>query len=332
VPALMPTPEAPAAEGLNLVEQNAQLADRWLKGHGGWVRILRNTLVAYVEQAGSRMAAALSYYSIFVGGPVLLLTLVLGSALFGEEATREAVTQVLQRMLPQGSAEAAEVAQQMVRTSTPTASLALVVGIFSLLGFTRALATSINVTLNTEGTEPFRRTFVVGPVLLLAVFGLLWGAWALRFLIEVVEAGTGMAASRMADFLLGAVAPLLLAIVYFAIILTVIPRVQLSRSEVMVPAVLGAVLWEAARHLFGWLVESGSTYLRVFGPLGGVVALLGWVYVSSAILVLTGQLAWAYSMERRGRGRSAAFAPKEAGLAGWRRPFHGDNAVNEDSG
>jgi membrane protein len=276
------------------------------------------------------MAAALSYYSIFVGGPVLVLTLLLGSAVFGEPATREAVLNVVERALPPGSDDAAEIAQRVVRTSAPTASLALVAGLLSLFGFTRALATCINVTLRTEGTEPFYRPFLVGPLLVLAVFGLLWGSWAFRFALDLLQVATGYATSGLAELLIRGLLPLLLATSYFGIILAVVPRTQLSRAEVVVPAVLGATLWEAARHVFGWLMGSESAYLRVFGPLGGVVALLAWVYTSSAILVITGQLTWAYAMERRGRGRIAAAAPREAGLDGWIRPLHGDNAVNED--
>ena len=90
--------------------------------------MLRNTAVAYVEQAGSRMAAALSYYSIFASGPVLLLTIVLGSVLFGEQATKEAVTQVVQRALPPGADAATRIAERMVQASTPTISLALLAG------------------------------------------------------------------------------------------------------------------------------------------------------------------------------------------------------------
>jgi membrane protein len=325
---ILSSPPEIASESIERIEQNALAADRWIRRRGGWVRILRNTVIGYVEQAGSRMAAALSYYSIFVGGPVLVLTLLVGSALFGEEATREAVTEVVGRVLPP-DAEGADVARQIVRTSTPTASMALLIGVSSLLGFTRALATSLNVTLNTSGVEPFKRTFLVGPLLLFAVLGLLWGAWSFKLLVELVQAATGAPASELAEFLVTALVPLLLAIGYFVIILAVVPRTQLSRSEVLVPATLGAILWESARHIFGWLVRSDSTYLRVFGPLGGVVALLGWVYLSSAILVLTGQLAWAYAMERRGRGHLAGDAPRQAGLEGWTQPFVGDNAVNE---
>ena len=330
-PTLTRPPEPPALEeAVRRVTRNAVEADLRVQQGGGWVRILRNTVAGYYGQAGGRMAAALAYYSILVGGPVLVLTLALGSALFGEEVTRQAVSLLLQRFLPPGAGEVAEIAGQVVQTSKPTTGLAVVAGLGALLGFTRALAASVNVALKAEGAEPFQRTFLVGPLLLVAVVGLLWGAWAFELLLDVIQLATGSATSLPARWLLGGLAPLVLATLYFAIILAVVPRVRLTRGEVLVPALFGALLWEATRHLFGWSIAGESVYARVFGPLGGVVALLAWVYLSSAILILTGQFAWAYAMERRGRGRLAGAAPRQAGLERLMRPFDGDNCVNED--
>ena len=302
---------------------------RRVRVRGGWLRVLRNAVVGFYNQAGTRMAAALSYYSMLVAGPTLLLTLWVGTLLFGEEATREAVAQIVSRALPPNAGGANEVASEVVQHSTPAAGLAILAGIFSLFGFTRALTTSLNVTMNAEGREPLHRTAIVAPLLLVAVFGLLWGAWALRLAIDVVEVAAGTTDDSVFGYLLEGLVPLLLAAVYFSIILSVVPRVQLTRVEVLLPSALGALLWESSRRLFGWLVGSESSYLRLFGPLGGLVALLGWVYVSSAILVLIGQFAWAFSMERRGRGRLAAELPSEAGLSGRVPPHEADNMVNE---
>ena len=286
--------------------------------------------IGYFQQAGGRMAAALSYYSIFVGGPILVLTLALGSALFGEEATEEAVAQAVQRGLPPSSRSAAEVAEHMVRGSSPTASLALLAGLGSLFAFTRALTSSLNVVLRTEGKEPLRRTFLVGPLLVVAIIGLLWGAWAFELLVDVAQVSSGAGLSPAFKLLVDGLAPLLLATLCLSAILALVPRVELTWDEVFVPAAIGALLWEAARHAFGWLVASESAYAEMFGPFGGIVALLGWVYLSSVILILTGQLAWAYAMERRGRGQIACTAPRQAGLDCWVDAFEGDNAVNED--
>ena len=312
------------------IEHTTEAATQWVRRRGGWLRILRNTAVGYVQQAGSRMAAALAFYSLLLGGPALILTLVLGSALFGEDATKQAVAQLLQGVLPTSADGGPELAQEVLRTSKPTASLALLAGVGSLFAFTRALTSCLNVTLRAEGAEPLKRAFLVGPLFVVAVIGLLWGAWGFRLLVETVLLSTSARTTGLTQWLVVGLAPWVLAMVYFAIILAVIPRVQLTRSEVVVPSIVAGTLWEASRHFLGWLVGPDNVYLQVFGLLGGIMALLGWVYLSSVILVLTGQFTWAYAMERRGRGHLACDAPREAGLEGLLHAVDGEHAVNED--
>ena len=303
--------------------------ERRLFGRAGWARVLRNTVVAFVKQAGTRMAAALSYYALLAAGPMLVLTIALGSVLLGEEGTRMIVAAALPRLLPPSAGIATSLAEGAVRQSHPATGLAIATGIISMIGFTRALATSLNVMMNEVGSEPIQRTVRLVPLLYLAVLGLIWGSWFFELLARLAESSQIESVIPRPDLILGGIAPFCLAIVHFTIILTVVPRARLAWIEILVPALAGAVLWELARNAFGWLIGSDSIYLRLFGPLGGVVALLGWIYLSSAILVLTGQFAWAFAMERRGRGLLARRAPRQAGLESYTDPFELDNAVNE---
>jgi uncharacterized BrkB/YihY/UPF0761 family membrane protein len=167
------------------------------------------------------------------------------------------------------------------------------------------------------------------PLLYLAVLGLFWGSWTFELLGRLAEWSLGSPMLPQPGLLFGNVVPLILAIVHIGIILAIVPRAPLTTVEIVVPAIIGGALWEAARNLFGWLVGTDSFYIQLFGPLGGVVALLGWIYLSSVILVLTGQLAWAFGMERRGRGHLARRLPRQAGLNSTAGPFELENAVNE---
>jgi len=328
VPAFSHAPIQPKPRLLDRVSQ----LERDLLSRPGWPRILRNTLVGFVMQAGTRMAAALSYYSLFAAGPTLVLTLAIGSLLLGEDATREVVDTAISRLLPPSADAAATISRDVVQTSAPATTLALVTALFALVGFTRALTTSINAMLNEIGSEPIQRTVALVPLLYLAVIGLLWGSWLFAFLTRLARTAVPQDVGPAADLLVGSVAPFILAWVQFSIILAIVPRAQLTKTEILVPAAVGALLWESARHLFGWLIGTDSFYLHVFGSLGGVVALLSWIYLSSAILVLTGQFSWAFAMERRGRGRLAREAPREAGLAQSTDRFQRDNVVNEAHG
>lgn len=312
-----------------MVAREARRAERNLFGRAGWARVLRNTVVGFVKQAGTRMAAALSYYALLAAGPLLVLTIAVVGMLLGEDATREVVATTMSRLLPPSATIATSLAEGVVQQSRPATGLAVATGLISLVGFTRALATSLNVTMNEVGTEPIQRTVRLVPLLYLAVLGLIWGSWFFELLARLAESSILETLVPRPGLILGGIAPFCLAIVHFTIILAVVPRARLTPLEIVLPAVVGAVLWEASRNLFGWLVGTDSFYLRLFGPLGGVVALLGWIYLSSAILVLTGQFAWAFAMERRGRGLLARRSPRQAGLDRWSEPFEQDNAVNE---
>jgi membrane protein len=314
----------------HLLGWGRQLDRRYLS-HPGWPRIIRNASIGFIIQAGTRMAAALSYYALFVAGPTLVLTIALGSSFFGEGETRQIVAQALRRLLPPSAAAASTLAEQAIQTSAPATTLALVTGCFALIGFTRALTTSLNVMFNQAGSEPIRRTVWIAPVLYVTIVGLLWGSWLLTLLARFVQEAAPGGPLPHADMLVRTVAPLLLAWVHLSIILRIVPRAKLRTIEILVPAAIGAVFWEGARHLFGWMIGTDSFYIHLFGSLGGVVALLGWIYLSSAILVLTGQIAWAFAMERRGRGDLARKSPREAGLDRSVDPFGRDNAVNEAS-
>jgi membrane protein len=312
-----------------VVVQEALVVERRLFGRAGWLRVVRNSIVGFVTQAGTRMAAALSYYALLAAGPMLVLTLWVGGTILGEQTIRQIVAAALPRLLPPSALIATELAEAAVQHSHTTTWLALVTGLASLVGFARALSTSLNVTLNESGAEPIHRTAKLAPLLYLAVIGLLWGSWSVEVLVSLAEESAMLRVVPRPGLLLGNVAPFCLVIVHFTIILSIVPRARLTLTEVIVPSVVGAILWEAARNAFGWLIGTDSFYLQLFGPLGAVVALLGWIYLSSAVLVLTGQFAWAFAMERRGRGLLARHAPRRAGLNGLTDPFEVDNAVNE---
>jgi len=73
----------------------ARGVERRLLGRPGWQRVLRNAVVGFVLQAGTRMAAALSYYALVAAGPMLVLTIGLGGLLLGVDTTRQIVASAL---------------------------------------------------------------------------------------------------------------------------------------------------------------------------------------------------------------------------------------------
>lgn len=60
--------------------------------------------------------------------------------------------------------------------------------------------------------------------------------------------------------------------------------------EILPGAVISLVLWLLVSMVFSNYVENFSKYSVIYGALGGVIVLLIWLYLSSAILILGGEI------------------------------------------
>jgi membrane protein len=68
-----------------------------------------------------------------------------------------------------------------------------------------------------------------------------------------------------------------------------LPKTQ-SWRKVLPGAVVSTFLWFGATSLFGWYVTNYATYSVVYGSLGAAIALLVWLYIVSAIVLLGAEL------------------------------------------
>lgn len=67
------------------------------------------------------------------------------------------------------------------------------------------------------------------------------------------------------------------------------PKTQ-SWRRVLPGAVLATLLWFPATMLFGWYVTHYATYSVVYGSLSAAIALLVWLYIVSAIVLIGAEL------------------------------------------
>jgi membrane protein len=77
---------------------------------------------------------------------------------------------------------------------------------------------------------------------------------------------------------------------------------------------IAATLWIAASLAFSWYVTSFATYGKTYGALGGVIALLMWLYVSNLMIVLGAEIN--AEMERQTRRDTTEGSEKPLGQRG----------------
>jgi membrane protein len=80
----------------------------------------------------------------------------------------------------------------------------------------------------------------------------------------------------------------------FAAVFKVLPDCELQWRDVVVGAVITAILFIAGKSLIGWYVGS-SAVASTYGAAAGLIVLLLWVYYTSQIFLFGAELARAYA-------------------------------------
>ncbi len=93
-----------------------------------------------------------------------------------------------------------------------------------------------------------------------------------------------------------ALVSLLVTFTLFAVVYRFMPNSPVTVADTIPGAVIGGLLWEAAKYLFAWSLNYFN-YEQIYGSVGAVVAVLTWSYVSSLVLLFGAQLTGVFHRE-----------------------------------
>jgi membrane protein len=239
-------------------------------------------------------SAAVSFYTLFSLGPITVIVLSVAGFFFGKDiATKQFASQMDQLV---GKASAEMIQKTMSSTqpqvqgwaSTAVAVAVLIVGATTVFG---QLQSSLNQIWDVRAkpsksgwllmiiTRLVSFAMVITLALLLLVSLIL--TTALTALVKVASGAISIPPQvlQVADFVIA----LLVITVLFALVFKIMPDVRVPWGEVWRGSLVTAVLFSIGRILIA-LYLGHSTVASVYGTAGSLVALLVWVYYSSAIL------------------------------------------------
>jgi membrane protein len=83
-------------------------------------------------------------------------------------------------------------------------------------------------------------------------------------------------------------------ILIFSLMYRFIPSIRNGRKINLKHAIPGAVFttlgWIVTSSIFSYYVNNFGNYSKTYGSLGGIVILLIWLYLSSIIIILGGEI------------------------------------------
>lgn len=282
--------------------------------------------MSFAGDNAPRLGAALAYYTVFSIAPLILITITLAGALFGEEAARGQVFLHMRQLIGDTGAEVVnEMVQDAARADT--GAIAATLGIAALLFGASGVFGQLRAALNTIfKVQPKDTPILMG--FLRERFLSVASVIVIGFLLLValiVDTGISAAGDYMEHRLHGGESPwhvveliisTAMITVLFALVFRYMPDVRIPWRDVWFGAIVTAILFSIGKFALALYLGKKATE-STHSAAGALIVLLLWVYYSAQILFLGAELTQAYSRQvgsrkgqKRNRDGSAAPSPE----------------------
>ncbi len=275
--------------------------------------VLKQAAMQFINRRCLAASAAVAFYSAFALAPTLVVLLAVAGFFFGRDAASGQLYAQLGSVM---GAETAMALQDMVKNAwradgtwikTAIAVAAILVGasaIFAQLksGLNEALAPE--TPLQNQSEQPLR-WYAPLQIRLLAVAATV-GVAFLFIVFLMADAALSATMSwlwpnstgpKIVAWTVTQVFSTLFLALLFAWLLRVLPDVHLSRRAIVRGALLGAILFNFGKHLFGlYLAKAGTA--DAFGAAGSLAVLLMWLYFSTLVIMFSAQVARAVDEQK----------------------------------
>lgn len=282
-------------------------------GLAGWIRgrlcrfavcrVVFSVARGFTKDRITNAAAAMTYYGIFSLFPLLLLFMALaGLALQNNEQAREQILGVVVGLLPQGQDHLQQVIAGVIDTKGVAAGIGLLTLLWSALGWFQVIDYNINQIWGVDKPRSFIKGKLFALAMVAAIGGVAVASWAATAAIDILAAFTNVipAGARLWQILVSALSVLTIAGA-FLVLYRFTPRRQIDVADVWPAALTTALLWELTRRIVAFYLAK-TDMISGYGPIGAAMALLFWVYISSIIILLGAEIAYAVAKERHDIG------------------------------
>jgi membrane protein len=278
----MPTADAKPSFAAKLKNR----ASRWRRARA----LLDQSLVTFFKEDCLTVSASIAYFGLLSIFPLMLLLVSLSGIYIRRFELNGDLTVVLEGFLPMKPdfimRELVQISEGFGRVTVISCALLL----WSASGIFLPLENALNRAWEVEDTRPWWRSSLLAAemAVLSAIFIAVYtGLVGLNFYVQdkFYQWAEQHAAPLLTEFAyqtLFAAAMFTMTLGVFTLLFQRLPNRHLKTRHVLPSAFLTAVLWEGARTLFTLLL-SRFNYSHVYGSIGAVVALMTWLYVSSAV-------------------------------------------------
>jgi membrane protein len=257
---------------------------------------LKRSVTEFSEDNGTIWAAALTYFGLLSLFPALIaLVSIIG--LFGDpQATTKTITQMVSQLGPSSASQTFAGPIKSLTSHRAAAGILFIVGlaaaVWSASGYVGAFTKAANVIYETPEGRPFWKLkplqLLITVVMIVLLAAVLIAIVLTGPVVSAVAGPLGIGSTAQTIWQIAKWPVMLLVVVLmFTVLFHATPNVKLPGFKWVTPgAAFAVVVWIVASALFAFYVANFGSYGKTYGTLGGIVALLVWMWITNIALLL----------------------------------------------
>lgn len=280
----------------------------WKQAAQHWWSITREAVKLWLDSNAFSHAGALAFYTLFSLAPVVIIAVSVIGIVMGEQAAQGHIVAQLQDVMGHEAARAVEQAVARSRIEE-SGLLPTLLGVAALLAGATTVFGQMQPSLNAiwgVAARPHRNNLfalvknrLLSLTVVLAIGFVLLVSLLLGVVLRAVLEFTDRFVPAIAALLSGSevLVSLLSAALLFGAVFKVLPDVVLHWRDVVVGALVTALLFSVGRWgIAAYLAHTATA--STYGAAGSVVLILLWVYYSSLILLFGAAFTKAHLLAR----------------------------------
>lgn len=273
---------------------------------------VKDVVSEFLRDNCPHLAASISYYTLLCFFPLTLALFSVIGLVFHSSALEAQLIEHINNSLPTSGEFIADTIRGLSAAWQATGIVGIVGLCLAGLGVFNAIRKSVNTAW---GVQP-RSFFIerVKEVLMMIGTGfLLFSSFALTTTLSVFHQlnlpflGIEFLNGALLWQIMLALLTASLAFITFLFLFRFIPNAQVSWGDVWPGALAAAIAFEIGKQIFVWYTTNFSHYNLIYGPVGTIIVLLVWVYISAIIVLFCAKVTsvmsrrkfWAAEAEKR---------------------------------
>jgi membrane protein len=263
-----------------------------------WVRFFRDVVNEFLTDNCPHLAASISFYVLLSLFPLTLALVSMLGFISNSPETQARIIEGIGNFLPVSRDFITSSIHSVVSTRAVTGAIAIIGLIIAGNAVFSAVRKSLNAAWGIRQPRPFLTERLVEFCMLLGAAILLFLSVAVTSALSVVQqmhiTAFGTHSGLFWNLVSGAIATVALFIV-FLLLYKFVPNTKIRWRDIWLGALLAAIGFEVTKSIFVWYIADFAQYNLIYGPIGGLVALLIWVYVSAVIFLFCAKMTAVHS-------------------------------------